>query len=209
MNRGIWLNSRGIQDIQTLLRNYLKDVIQPGDVAVDATAGRGRDTLFLAQCVGDQGKVYAFDIQEEALTSTRELIKNHDLEKRVEIIKASHSEIATHVPPGIKAIVFNLGYLPGSSSKLATRAETTVPAIAQALNLLRATGLMAITVYRAHDHALEESEALLAFLTSLDKKEFSVLQGIYLNQKKLSPYWVIIQKNRRKTNESSPAEKNS
>ncbi|NLO96919.1 MAG: methyltransferase domain-containing protein [Peptococcaceae bacterium] len=187
-----------MQDIQTLLRNYLKAVILPGDLVVDATAGRGRDTLFLAQCVGDNGKVYAFDIQEEALASTRELINKHGWERRVKIIKASHSQISAYVPPGIKAAVFNLGYLPGSSSKVVTRAETTVQAVKQALNLHTYKGLMVITVYRAHDHALEESEALLNYLTSLEKKEFCVLQGIYLNQKELSPYWIIIEKNRRK-----------
>lgn len=38
-------------------------VLRPGDVAVDATAGNGHDTLFLAQAVGPSGTVYAIDVQ--------------------------------------------------------------------------------------------------------------------------------------------------
>ncbi|MBQ8529528.1 MAG: SAM-dependent methyltransferase, partial [Clostridia bacterium] len=34
--------------------------------------GNGNDTLFLSKTVGEGGRVYAFDIQSEALASTRE-----------------------------------------------------------------------------------------------------------------------------------------
>jgi predicted methyltransferase len=38
-------------------------VLQPGDTAVDATAGNGHDTLALAELVGPQGVVWALDLQ--------------------------------------------------------------------------------------------------------------------------------------------------
>lgn len=48
----------------------VKEILQPGDYAVDATMGNGNDTLFLAQLV-ETGKVYAFDIQEAAVIATK------------------------------------------------------------------------------------------------------------------------------------------
>ena len=48
--------NRGIQDVQFVIKDYLKKVIAQGDIVVDATAGLGRDTLFLAQCVGAKEK---------------------------------------------------------------------------------------------------------------------------------------------------------
>ena len=40
--------------------------VTPGSLVVDATAGNGNDTLFLARLVGQAGLVLAFDIQPEA-----------------------------------------------------------------------------------------------------------------------------------------------
>ncbi len=37
-----------------------------GDIVIDATMGNGHDTQFLAELVGENGHVYAFDIQESA-----------------------------------------------------------------------------------------------------------------------------------------------
>ncbi|HHV64149.1 MAG TPA: methyltransferase domain-containing protein [Peptococcaceae bacterium] len=186
---------RGIRDIQVFLRQFLEKNISYGDMAVDATAGLGRDTLFLAQCVGDKGKVFAFDIQEQAIKATQELLQEQGLAHRVQLLAVSHSEIAKYVPPGIQAAVFNLGYLPGFGKKIVTRPETTLQALTQVLKLLKKNGLVAITVYRGHEGGLEESETLISYLSKLPKQDFSVLQGIYLNQGEESPYWIIIQKN--------------
>lgn len=38
-------------------------VLQPGDVAVDATCGNGHDSLFMAQCIGPTGQLHAVDLQ--------------------------------------------------------------------------------------------------------------------------------------------------
>ena len=40
-----------------------------GEIVVDATAGNGHDTL-LANLVGHNGTVYAFDVQKEAIENT-------------------------------------------------------------------------------------------------------------------------------------------
>ena len=44
-----------------------QEFVKPGDTVVDATAGNGGDTLWLARAVGAHGKIYAFDKQVSKL----------------------------------------------------------------------------------------------------------------------------------------------
>jgi ubiquinone/menaquinone biosynthesis C-methylase UbiE len=59
--------------------------LKPGMVIGEIGAGRGRYTVFLAERVGDTGKVYANDINERGLTYLRERCQNNDI-KNVETI---------------------------------------------------------------------------------------------------------------------------
>ena len=72
----------------------LADAIEPGDLVVDATAGWGRDTLFLARQVGDGGTVVAIDRQAQAIEGTRNACEEAGLLERVELHHACHSELA-------------------------------------------------------------------------------------------------------------------
>ena len=58
---------------QAIWAHYLSPQLASGAyAAVDATCGRGNDTVWLtAHC----GRVYAFDIQSEAIASTREALQ--------------------------------------------------------------------------------------------------------------------------------------
>ncbi len=58
-------------------KTLLSSVINEGDIAVDATAGNGHDTLFLANLVGETGFVYAFDIQQQAVDVTIQRLKEN------------------------------------------------------------------------------------------------------------------------------------
>jgi hypothetical protein len=49
----------------------MEDRLRAGDAVIDATAGNGHDTLFLARLVGETGRVWAFDVQEAAINETR------------------------------------------------------------------------------------------------------------------------------------------
>ena len=55
-----------------LQKQFILAHLKEGDIAVDFTMGNGHDTEFLSKTVGEKGKVYAFDIQEAAVNSTRE-----------------------------------------------------------------------------------------------------------------------------------------
>ena len=63
-----------LKSARYLARDALLQAVNAGDTVVDATMGNGHDTLFLAELVGPEGHVCAFDIQESALESTRALL---------------------------------------------------------------------------------------------------------------------------------------
>ena len=185
---------REIRDIQGLLRLFLQPLILPGDTVMDATAGRGRDTLFLAECVGASGKVYALDVQEEALLETRRLLTDKWMVDRVLLYCLDNDRCREIITDQLRAVIFNLGYLPGSDHKIITQKESTLRGIQEALILLQVGGLLAITVYSGHVGAAEEAYAVEKLLSTLPKS-YSTLEGRYLNQGEKSPFWIMVQKN--------------
>ena len=56
-----------METILEFSHRLLKTAAQEGDTVIDATVGNGHDTIILAHLVGDQGKVFGFDIQEQAI----------------------------------------------------------------------------------------------------------------------------------------------
>lgn len=61
-----------------LAMNITLNYVNKGDKVIDATAGNGHDTLVFARVVGDEGKVYAFDVQAQALENTGQLLLAND-----------------------------------------------------------------------------------------------------------------------------------
>ena len=74
------------------------EVLNDGDIAIDATAGKGRDTAFLSKTVGTTGWVHSFDIQPEAIKSTRNLLEASGLIGRVTLHERSHAELSEALP---------------------------------------------------------------------------------------------------------------
>ncbi len=170
-------------------------VLQLGDQAVDATAGNGHDTLYLARRVGEQGRVYAFDIQEKALLHTAARLRVEGFESRVVLIRAGHERLKEFVPPGIKAVMFNLGYLPGGDHQIITHPDTTVAALEQAADLLAPGGLVTVVVYRGHEGGGEEGRAVLRYVESLNPRQWDVILTEFPNRSPRAPFLVAFQKN--------------
>ena len=147
-----------------LAHELLAPCIRPGEIAIDATAGNGHDTLFLAQQVGPGGTVHAFDIQEEALAATRERLIRAGCASRVVLHHTGHEHLLGALPGELRgrvaAITFNLGYLPGSDHQTITHSENTLAALRQALALLRPGGVLSVLAYRGHQGGQEEAEAV-------------------------------------------------
>lgn len=162
-----------------LLHILLSKIIVPGDLVIDATAGNGHDTLFLAQAVGPTGRVIAIDIQEAAILSTTNKLQEANLLRRVELHQMSHEHIANLAPPSsASVIVFNLGYLPGADHSVITSTESTLKAIAASTQLLKTNGTLAVICYPGHqggDTEAIETELLLKNLASFRTAKYSLL----------------------------------
>ncbi len=152
----------------------LKDRLQPGDIAVDATMGNGHDTLFLTQCVTPGGHVYAFDVQAAALEETRKRVPA----ELATLFHAGHETLRAHLPAElhgrVSAVMFNLGYLPGADKALITRTETTMIAVAEALEVLKPGGLLTIAVYPGHEGGAEEGRSITAWAAGLEPRRYEV-----------------------------------
>ena len=99
----------------------IRSQAEAGGCYIDATMGKGNDTLFLCELAGENGKVLAFDIQHEALDATRELLRTHGKEQQAELILDGHEHMDRYaMEESTDVICFNFGYLPGGDHKLAT-----------------------------------------------------------------------------------------
>ena len=142
------------------------EVIRPGGKVVDATAGNGHDTLFLAQAVGPSGKVLALDIQPLAIETTKARLHEAHVDARAELRVADHAELGTLAGAWsgkVDCVMLNLGYLPGADRGLVTRPLTTGKALHAALGLLRPGGRIVCAVYTGHPGGEDESDLVDAF----------------------------------------------
>ncbi|MFZ5644074.1 MAG: class I SAM-dependent methyltransferase [Bacillota bacterium] len=175
-------------------RAFIQPALKNGSKVVDATAGNGNDTLFLAVNTGDEGIVYAFDIQEEALEETGKKITEAGLSSKVKLILGGHEDMERYVPISLDAVMFNLGYLPGSNKKVITKPETTLKGIKASLKLLKPGGRVSIVVYTGHPGSIEESAEVSKELAAISEKEFSVQKMIFWNSRKESPQIYFVTK---------------
>lgn len=170
-------------------------VLRSGEVAVDATAGNGHDTLFLAERVGPSGRVLAFDIQPAAIEATRARLAAASLEQRVGLVLGSHEELAEHVAPGgVAAVMFNLGYFPGGDHGVITRTDGTLRALAAARGALRAGGILTIVCYPGHPGGGEESAAVVGWAEALDPAGWEVAVFRRAATVKPAPFLVRVRK---------------
>lgn len=181
-----------------IVRCHIEPLLQAGDSVVDATAGNGHDSLWLAQKVGPSGSVHAFDIQEEALANTAQRLDQAGLADCLHPHHCSHAHMAQHVPAGQKAILFNLGYLPGSSHHIVTQSQSSLEAIRAGLELLQVGGRMAIMAYPAHAGGEEEYRHVRDFLQTLPLGQYTVSLSICHNGSEQAPQLFSIEKQQRK-----------
>ena len=151
-----------------LSHDFLAEVLDDESVAVDATMGNGNDTAFLA---GLAKKVYAFDVQEQALEN-----------------------LDRYVTEPIRAAIFNLGYLPSADKSVITKPHTTLEAIEKILDRLEVGGRLAIMIYYGHDGGDMEKDAVLEYVIGLDQRDFTAMLYQPLNQINTPPFLVMLEK---------------
>ena len=184
-------------DLTGLHKHFILEHLGEGEVAVDFTMGNGGDTLFLSRTVGDGGRVYAFDIQEDALISTRAYLEENGAPENYTLICASHHRVKEFVKEPIKAGMFNLGYLPRSGRKhITTLRETTMPAVEAAIDLLMPDGVLIVAIYPGHEEGALEGEMLREYFKTLSRFRICASEFHILNSP-TSPYFFLIEKSPR------------
>lgn len=166
----------------------------PGGLAIDATAGNGHDTLFLAQTLGENGQVAAFDVQAEAIAATRERLEKHGLEGRAHLHLCGHEKMAEVLPASwrgqVRAVFFNLGYLPKSDHGVTTCAATTLMALDAAWTLLAPGGFISLTIYTRHPGGFEESAQVNAWIESMRSRAKVTTCG---EHNPIAPWWAGVE----------------
>lgn len=172
----------------------LERIVLDGDIVVDATAGNGHDTAFLAGLVGDDGKVYSFDIQDMAIENTRNRIEKLGLDSRVSLIQDGHQNMDKYVKEAVRAVVFNLGYLPKGDHNIHTEGNTTAEAMEKAMELIVPGGLVILVVYYGGDSGFDEKEFVLDYIKTIDSTRYAVMQTEFVNQPNCPPILICIEK---------------
>lgn len=177
-----------------IVHEVLKRYVSQGGFVIDATAGRGYDAAFLCSLVGENGRVLAFDVQQDAIDSTKKLLSSEG--KTATLVLDSHANMGKYADPdSADAIVFNLGYLPHGDHSVYTHFESTRTAIEAGLKILKKGGVMCVSVYYGGDSGYEEKDALIPWLKTLDDSKYQVLVTYFHNWKKDPPIPVLIFKN--------------
>lgn len=176
-----------------IINRVIDENVQEGDLCIDATAGRGNDTLHLCRLVGDSGHVIAFDIQQEAVDSTNALLEQHGMASRAEVLCQSHSEMAQYAEENsVSLITFNFGWLPKGDHSINTQKDTSIAAIEQGLRLLKDGGIMTLIIYYGRNTGFEERDALLAYLPTLDSRTYTVIEMPFVNRPNCPPIPIVI-----------------
>ena len=183
--------------LTNIAQTWLKDHIQIGDPVIDATLGNGFDALFLAQSIGKTGTIYGFDVQQEAINSTTQLLQ-HEPCQQVFFLQG-HEHMMAHIPQEkhghIQAIMFNLGWLPKSDKSIITHADTTILALEQSLQLLAPNGRMSIMLYPGHHGGDSEAAQVTTWLQAKHLHDISFnLEQIRVPQRPKAPILLQIQK---------------
>ncbi|MDO3376932.1 rRNA methyltransferase [Geoalkalibacter halelectricus] len=180
------------------------EVLRPGALVVDLTAGNGHDSQFLWQGVAPNGRVLAFDVQEDALLASRVRLEKagapvHVCAKGmlpsatmgVHLIADGHECLSHYVREAPCAIMANLGYLPGGDHRVATATPTTLSALEQSLRILAPAGRLAVTAYPGHAGGVAETAAVAEYLQDLDGEGFEILELRVVNSSRAPCLWVV------------------
>lgn len=183
----------------------LSEVLSPGDFAVDLTAGNGADTEFLYRCVGHEGKVLSFDIQEKAIEATTERLYRlgaavfrtpaggEMASPGIHLVQDDHARLGEYCRDAPRGCIANLGYRPGGDRAISTEAHSSSAALKCALDLLAPGGRIAVVAYSGHEGGLAEASQIDAQMTSLPPAEWLTLR-IGVPNREGSPFLLIAEK---------------
>jgi hypothetical protein len=178
--------------------NLLKARLHNGDIVIDATAGNGHDSLFLAQQIAPSGLVYGFDIQTAAINATHNRLLAANLRNFALLIQHSHAQMSEYIAPEhhgkINAIMFNLGYLPHGDKTIITQSDSTLSALNLAVELLASDGVITILAYPGHQGGDSETVQVANWCYQLNPEKFSYKIILSAEHKDSAPRLFVLQK---------------
>lgn len=180
-------------DLLILEKQLIQPHIKKGGVAVDFTMGNGHDTLWLSQQVGEEGKVYAFDIQQQAVDSTTAFLEKENAPKNYTLIHDSHANVLQYVKEPICVGMFNLGYLPGGDKSITTLRPSTRAAVEGAIELLDHDGGILIAVYPGHEEGTMEGRMLQEYFEGISRFKLCISCFKIVNSP-TSPFFFLLEK---------------
>ena len=189
---------RRIPDLTAVrfVQDYLAAHLPHPKLCIDATCGNGGDTAFLCGLTAPAGRVLAFDVQPEAIRSTRTRLEQANVPTdRYELICGSHADLLQYVQPGTAdAVMFNFGWLPGADHGVFSTAQSSIPALQAALQAVRPGGIVSAILYSGAVIGSDEKQAVLRFLRALPLKSFTVLVCDFANWAETAPLPCLILK---------------
>ena len=186
--RGGLLVRRRVPDLTAveLTHRFLRSTLAPGGLYLDATCGNGGDTAFLCRLVGEGGRVLGFDIQPEAIASTRQNLARKGL--AAELHCDSHANLLQYVQPGtVDAVMFNFGWLPGADHGVFSHAQSSIPALEAALEALRPGGVLSAILYSGKVIGSDEKTEILQWMRSRPLKQCTALVCGFANWADTAP----------------------
>ena len=168
------------------VQDFLAARLADPRLCIDATCGNGGDTAFLCRLVGEGGRVLGFDIQPEAIASTRQNLARKGL--AAELHCDSHANLLQYVQPGtVDAVMFNFGWLPGADHGVFSHAQSSIPALEAALEALRPGGVLSAILYSGKVIGSDEKTEILQWMRSRPLKQCTALVCGFANWADTAP----------------------
>ncbi len=186
-----------MKQIIPFAHDYLKSSVQQGEIVVDATLGNGHDSLLLSEIVGENGRVIAFDIQEEAIETSKALFKSHGKTNIHCFLKGHEQAEKALTELNVKEIggaIFNLGYLPNSNHEITTEGKTTIAAFEQLFKRLKRKRYIVFVVYPGHAEGKREKNELLSYFKQFPSSTADIITYQLVNRSDKAPFVVAVYK---------------
>lgn len=170
-----------------LVQDYLAAHLPHAALCIDATCGNGGDTAFLCGLsAASGGRVLGFDIQPEAIASTRAHLAQKGF--TAELHRDSHANLLQYVTPGTAdAVMFNFGWLPGADHAVFSTAGSSIPALEAALTALRPGGVLSAILYSGRVIGSDEKQHILQWARALPLTKCTVLVCDFANWADTAP----------------------
>lgn len=176
------------------VQDFLAAHVPAPRLCIDATCGNGGDTAFLCRLASASGgEVLGFDVQPEAIASTRAHLARNGL--CAKLYCDSHANLLHYTSPACADIVmFNFGWLPGADHTVFSTAESSIPALEAALDALRPGGVLSAILYSGQIIGTDEKHSVLAWLKALPLTRYTVLVCSFANWAETAPLPCLVLK---------------